>query len=159
MVGMFEERVGCVKGTERCAQRGDPDARRLALGVDKRENFVSHIGIVLSLHPTSMEGMRSLVLKRIAVHAVDAEDPDSPLLEVRTESANHSLAFHLPLVAAAGRKSEDRRAVVAVNCDAHVPVETVRVPNLMVTMHAVRGYRVDRQAQAWREGRFQLVNG
>jgi hypothetical protein len=43
------------------------------------------------------------------------------------------------LVAAARREREDRRAVVSVNVDAHVPIETVRVPRLVVTMHAVRG--------------------
>ena len=46
MVGMFEESVGRVIRTERCAQRGNPDARRLALGIDERENFVRHIGVV-----------------------------------------------------------------------------------------------------------------
>src|SRR5436190_22007464 len=33
VVGMLEENVGRVIGTERCAQRGDGDARRLALRV------------------------------------------------------------------------------------------------------------------------------
>src|SRR4029077_9438137 len=61
VVGMLEEGVGRVIGTERCAQGGDPDAWRLALGVNERENFVRHIGIVLRLHPAPMEGMRSFV--------------------------------------------------------------------------------------------------
>jgi hypothetical protein len=47
------------------------------------------------------------------------------------------------LVAAARREGEDRRAVIAVNGDTHIPIEAVRVPTLMVTMHAVGGYRVD----------------
>src|SRR5262249_13319057 len=132
-------RVCSVIGTERCAQRGDPDARRLALGVDERENFVRHIGIVLCLHPASMEGMRALVIERIALHAVDAEDSDAALLDVVAESANHALTFHLPFVAAARRESEDGSAVIAVNGDAHFPIETVRVPTLMVTMHGLRG--------------------
>ena len=139
VIGMLEESVGRVIGTERCAQRGDPDARRLALGVDERENFIRHIGVVLRLHPAPMEGMRSLVLERIAVHAVDAEDADSPLLEVGAEGANHALTFHLPFVAAARREGEDGRAVIAVNGDTHVAIETVRVPTLMVTMHGLRG--------------------
>ena len=83
VVGMLEESVGCVIGTERCAQRGNPDAWRLALRVDERENFVRHIGVVLRLHPTAMEGVRSLVCERIALHAVDAEDPDASLLQCR----------------------------------------------------------------------------
>jgi hypothetical protein len=86
-----------------------------------------------------MEGMRSLVLERIAVHAVDAEDSDSPLLEVGAEGTNHALTFHFPFVAAARREGEDGRAVIAVNGDTHVPIETVRVPTLMVTMHGLRG--------------------
>src|SRR6266481_9271106 len=145
---MLEEGVGCMIGTERCAQCGDSDARRLALGVDERENFICHIGVVLRLHPTPVEGVRSLVRKRIALHAVDAEDADSPLVDVRSEGANHALTFHLPFVAAARREGEDGPAVIAINSDAHVAIETVRVPILMVMMHAVRGYPL--------RGKFQI---
>src|SRR5258708_1043193 len=102
-----------------------------------------------------MEGVRSLVCERIALHAVDAEDSDSPLLQVGAEGANHALTFLLPLVAAARRERENWRTVIAVNSDAHVPIETVRVPTLMVTMHTVRGYRVDGRPQA----RFQRSRG
>src|SRR6266508_205873 len=63
VVGMLEESVGRVKGTERCAQRGNSEARRLALGVDERKNFVRHISVVLRLHPAPIEGVRSLVLE------------------------------------------------------------------------------------------------
>ena len=62
-----------------------------------------------------------------------------PCSNVGPKGANHALAFLLPLVAHAGREGENRRAVVAVNGDAHVPIETVRVPTLMVTMHGLRG--------------------
>src|SRR6266481_8633638 len=148
VVGMLEESVGRMIGAERCAQCGNPDARRLALGVNERKNFVRHIGVVLRLHPAPVEGVRSLVLERIAVHAVYAEDSDAPLLQVGAEGANHALAFHLPFVAAALREGEDGPAVVAINCDAHVAIETVRVPTLMVTMHAVRGYPL--------RGKFQI---
>ena len=138
VVGMFEERVGRVIGAKRCAQGGDPDARRLALGIDERKNFVRHIGVVLRLHPAPMKRVRSLVCERIALHAVDAEDSDSALVDVRAESANHALPFLLPFVAHAGGEGEDGPAVIAVNSDAHVPTDTVRVPTLMVTMHGVR---------------------
>ena len=139
MIGMLEESVGRVIGTKRCAQRGNPDSRRLALGIDERKHLVRHIGVVLRLHPAPMERMSTLILERIAVHAIDAEDSDAPLLDVGAKRANHALAFHLPFVAAAGREGEDRRAVIAVNGDTHVPIQTVRVPTLMVTMHGVRG--------------------
>src|SRR6266498_5712494 len=148
VVGMLEERVGRVIGTERCTQRGNPDAWRLALGVDEREDLVRYVGVVLRLHPAPVEGVRSLVLERIAVHAVDAEDSDAALLQVGAEGANHALAFHLPFVAAARRKGEDGPAVVAVNSDTHISIETVRVPTLMVTMHGMRGYRDNGRSQA-----------
>src|SRR5437773_8919456 len=102
MIGMLEESIGRVIGAKRCAQRGNPDVRRLALGIDERENFVSDIGVVLRLHPAPVKGVRSLVCERIALHAVDAEDADAPLVDVRSESANHPLAFLLPFVAHAG---------------------------------------------------------
>ena len=78
VIGMLEERIGRVIGTERCAQCGNSDARRLALRVDKRENLLRQIGVVLRLHPAPVEGVRSFVCERIALHAVDAEDSDSP---------------------------------------------------------------------------------
>src|SRR6266566_1838613 len=122
---MFEEGVGRMISTERRAQRGNPDAWRLALGVDERENFVRHIGVVLRLHPAAVEWVRSLVGERIALHAVDAENADSPLVEVRAESANHALTFHLPLVPTARRESEDWRAGIAVKGHPPVAAETV----------------------------------
>ena len=85
-----------------------------------------------------MERVRSLVCERIALHAVDAEDSDSPLVDIRSEGANHALTFHLRFVAAARREGENGRAVIAVNSDTHLPIETVRVPTLMVTMHGLR---------------------
>src|SRR6478609_4546734 len=122
---MFEEGVGRVISTERCAERTYPDAGCPAHGVDEGEDFVCHIGVVLRLHPAAMERVRSLVCKRIALHAVDAEDSDAPLVEVRAEGANHALTFLLPLVAHAGGEGEDGHAVMSVNGDAHVAVETV----------------------------------
>jgi hypothetical protein len=50
----------------------------------------------------------------------------------------HPLAFLFMLVAHAGWEGENWRTVIAVNSDAHVPIETVRVPTLMVTMHGLR---------------------
>jgi hypothetical protein len=137
VVGMLEESVGRMIGAERRAQRGNPDAWRLALGVDERENFIRHVGIVLRLHPASVEGVRSFVCEGIALHAVDAEDADAALVNVRREGANHALTFHFPFVAAARRERQDGRAVIAVNSDAHIPIQTVRVPALMITMHGV----------------------
>jgi len=96
-----------------------------------------------------MEGVRTLVIERIALDAVDAENPDPPLVEVRAEGADHALAFLLMFVAAARGEGEDGQTVMAVNGDAHVAIETVRVPTLMVTMHITRGYGVDGQAQGW----------
>src|SRR5947208_17137239 len=44
----------------------------------------------------------------------------------RAESANHALSFHFPLVPAARRDGDDGRAVIAVNRNAHVAIQTVR---------------------------------
>ncbi len=125
VVGMLEEGVGRVIGAERCAVGGDRDARRLAHGVDEWEDFAGHVVVVLRLKPAAMEGVRSFVAERIALHAVDAEDSDSPLVQIRAESANHALTFLLMLVAATGREGKDGHAVMSVNIDAHVAAETV----------------------------------
>src|SRR4029077_18115715 len=122
---MFEEGVGRMIRAERCAERTYPDAGCPADGIDEGEDFVRHIGVVLRLHPAAMERVRSLVCERIALHAVDAEDSDSPLVDVRAEGADHALTFLLPLVAHAGGEGENGQTVMAVNGDAHVAVETV----------------------------------
>ena len=48
-----------------------------------------------------------------------------PCVQVGAEGADHALTFLLPLVAAAGREGEEGHAVMAVNGDAHVAIETV----------------------------------
>ena len=48
-----------------------------------------------------------------------------PCVDVRAEGANHALAFLLILVAHAGGEGENGHAVMAVDGDAHVAVETV----------------------------------
>ena len=48
-----------------------------------------------------------------------------PCVEIRAESADHALAFLLMLVAATGGEGEDGHAVIAVNGDAHIAIETV----------------------------------
>ncbi len=105
---MFEEGVGCVVSAERCAQRANRNARRLAPGIDEGEDFAGHVVVVLRLHPAAMEWVGPFVCERIALHSVDAEDSDSPLVDVGTESADHSLTFLFPFVAHAGWECEDR---------------------------------------------------
>src|SRR5205807_5458001 len=151
VVGMLEEGVGRVIGAERCAVGGDRDARRLAHGVDEWEDFAGHVVVVLRLQPAAVKRMRAFVAERIALHAVDAEDSDSPRVQVRAESANHALTFLLMLVAATGGEGKDGHAVMPINIDAHVAAETVRIPIVMVAVHGLRAYRVGGRSQA----RFQ----
>ena len=72
-----------------------------------------------------MEGVRSFVAERIALHAVDGEESDPPFLDVRAEGADHALAFLFMLVAHAGGEGENGQAVMSVNVDAHVAAETM----------------------------------
>src|SRR5262249_52311556 len=96
----------------------------LALVVNEGNELFGDIGVVLRLHPTAMEWMRAFIIKGIALHAVDAEDADTSLLDVRAEGADHGLPFLLELVAHAGGKGEDGPAVIAVDGDAHVAAES-----------------------------------
>ena len=72
-----------------------------------------------------MEGVRSLVGERIALHAVDGKESDSSFLDVGAERSDHALTFLLMLVAHAGGEGENGHAVMSVNIDAHVAAETV----------------------------------
>ena len=72
-----------------------------------------------------MERVRSFVAEGIALHAVDGKKSDPPLLDVRAKCADHALTFLLMFVAHAGREGENGHAVMPVNVDAHVAVETV----------------------------------
>src|SRR4029453_4025811 len=101
-------------------------------------NFVRDISVVPRLHPAAMKGVCPFVIERIALHAVNAEDADAALVDVRSQRADHALTFLLELVAHAGGEGENGRAVVAINGDAHVAVKTVRIPNLMITMHKMK---------------------
>ena len=102
---MLEEGVGRVKSTERCAVGGDRDAGGLALGVDEGDDFAGDVVVILRLQPAAMKRVRALVIERIALDSIDAENPDSSLVDVWAEGADHPLAFLLVLVAHAGGKA------------------------------------------------------
>src|SRR5256885_4818572 len=61
-VGMLEEGVGRVIGTERCAVGGDRDARRLALGVDEWEDFAGDIVVYCACSQLRWKGCAPLLL-------------------------------------------------------------------------------------------------
>src|SRR4029077_15634094 len=122
---MLEKGVGRVISTERCAVGGNWDAGRLALGVDEGEDFARDVVVVLRLQPAAMKRMRALVIERLALDSVDAENPDSSLVEVWAQGTDHSLAFLLLLVAHAGGEGAEGHAVMAVKGDPHVAAETV----------------------------------
>jgi hypothetical protein len=129
----------------------DPPGREIR--ACKLANFLSSFTQTASTH----RAWSGSILRQWDECAWRAEPSDSSLLKVGAERANHALTFHLPFVAAARREGEDGSTVIAVNCDTHVAIQTVRVPTLMVTMHAVRGYRVDGKAQARRDDRVRCA--
>jgi alkylated DNA repair dioxygenase AlkB len=136
VVRVFKESIGSVIGAEGCAISGDGDAGRLALGIDEGKHFARDVIVILRLQPAAMERVRAFVVEGIALDSIDAEDADSTLIDVGSKGANHALTFLFPLVTHAGWKGEDGRTVIAVTGDAHFSIQAVRIPTLMVTLHA-----------------------
>src|SRR5262249_25668570 len=133
-IGMLKQRIRRMIPTERRAHRGDGHLR-LAIAPDKRHDFFAKVRIEHGLHVAAMKGMRSLVVEAEPVDRVDGIKFDAPCVNEIAERADHSLAFEFPLVAGAGRETKNRRTPMAVNDDAELNAESVRIPTVIVTLH------------------------
>ena len=112
-VGMAEERVGGVIGTEGCAHGGNGNAG-LAMVVNEGDNFLGEVGIEDGLDVAAMEGVRAFVVEAEAVDGIDGVELDAAGIDEFGNGTDHGLAFEFPLVTSAGGKAEDGRAPVAV---------------------------------------------
>src|SRR6267378_3707286 len=112
---------------EGSAHRGDGDAGRLAIVPDKGNDFFAQIGVKNGLDVAAMKGMRAFIVKAEAINGVNGEEFYSSGVNEIREGPDHALAFELHLVAGAGGKAQQRRAVMAVDNHAELDAEPRRV--------------------------------
>ena len=135
---MLQQRIHGMIATERRAHRPDADVAALAVVPHERYDFLTDVVVVLLLHPAPVTRVRTAVGERVAVIGVDAEQFDAAGVELARDRANETLALVFPLVAAAGGKRDHRRTPVAVDDDAHVAAESMRVPGMTFASHMGR---------------------
>ena len=134
---VLQQAVDGVVRAERRARRGDRDAGRLALVVDERHHLLGDVRVVHRLHVGAVARVGALVVPALVVDRVDAEELDLAAVDVVAEGRDHALPLELPLVAAARREHEHRRAPVPVDADPHLAPEPGRVPDVVLDLHPV----------------------
>ncbi len=132
---MLEERVGRVVCAEGRAHGGNRDALRLAVVPDKGHDLFTQIRIDHRLDVAAMERVRVFVVKSKPVDGIQGEQFDAPTIDEIRKGTNHTLAFELPFVACAGRKSEQWRAPMAIDDNAKLHAEPVRIPAVILAFH------------------------
>src|SRR5260370_6422860 len=132
---VLEQAVRGVIRPKRSAHRRDRNALRLTIIPDKGHDFFPQVGIKNRLDIAAVKRVRSLVVKTLPIDRIYAEKLDSPCIDEIRERADHALAFELPLVARAGRKTKQRRAPMPVDHDAQLHSKPVRVPAVIFALH------------------------
>src|SRR6266850_1173186 len=120
---------------EGSAHRGDGDAWRLAVIPDKGNDFFAQIGVKNGLDVAAMKGMRALVVKAEAINGVNGEEFYSSGVNEIGKGPDHALAFELHLVAGAGGKAQQRRAIVPIDDYTELEAEPRRVPAVVFAFH------------------------
>jgi len=105
--------------------------------------LLAHVVVVHALHPAAVVRVGAAVVERLAHVVVHREHLDSAALDELAQGADHALVAHLPLVAAARREGEERRAPVAVHDDAHLAAEPVGEPAVILGVHDYSRWRPD----------------
>src|SRR5208337_2033911 len=133
-VGMLEQGVGGVIGTEGSAHGGNGDLRSAVIP-DEGNDLFAEIGIEDGLDIAAVKRMSVFVVKAKAVDGVDGIKLDAAGIDEISESADHALAFECPFVAGTGGKTEERRTPMAVGGDAEIEAEARREPAMVFTFH------------------------
>src|SRR5438477_12221043 len=132
---MFEERIGGVIGAEGRANGGNGDTGRLTIVPDERHDFFAQIRIEHGLNVAAMKWVCALVVKAEAVNGVDGEKFQFAGIDEISKRANQRLPFQFPLISRAGGKPDKRRAPVAVDHDAELETQSIRIPAVKFTFH------------------------
>src|SRR6266850_2401099 len=120
---------------EGSAHRGDDDAGRLAVVPDEGNDFFAQIGVENGLDIAAMKGMRALIVKAETIDGVNGEEFYSSGVNEIREGPDHALAFELHLVSGTGGKTQQRRAVMAIDNHAELDAEPRRVPAVVFAFH------------------------
>src|SRR6201981_2512043 len=82
-----------------------------------------------------MKWMSSFIVKAQAVDGIHAVELKLAAIDEIGERADHGLAFQFPFVAGAGGKADQRRAIMAVNDNAEIEAQAMRIPAMDFTFH------------------------
>src|SRR6266404_6370223 len=82
-----------------------------------------------------MKWMSSFIVKAQAVDGIHAVKFQFAAVDEIGESADQGLAFQFPFVAGAGWEADQRRAIVAVNNNAEIEAQAMRIPAMDFTFH------------------------
>src|ERR1700739_4081003 len=134
-IRMFEQRICGVISAEGGAHGGYGDSGRLTIVPDEGNDFLAKVGIENSMHVAAMKRMRGLVVKAQTVDRIHAVELQFAAVDEIGERADHGLAFQFPFVAGAGGKADQRRAIMAVNDNAEIEAQAMRIPAMDFTFH------------------------
>src|SRR5262249_40459121 len=109
---------------------------RLKVVQKEGQDFSGKIEIEHRLYIAAMKRVRALVVKTQSVDRVHRVELDLPAVNEITERTNQSLSFEFPLVACAGRKSQQRRAPVTVHHHTQFQAQPVRIPAMHLFFHS-----------------------
>ena len=83
-IGVFEQAVGGMVGTEGSAHGGDGDVLILAIVANEGHEFIAQVGVEYGLDIAAMKWMSGFVVKAVAIDGIDGEKLDAaPVYEVR----------------------------------------------------------------------------
>src|SRR6266446_212935 len=136
-IGVLEKRIRGMVRAKGSAHRGDGDAGRLAVVPDEGNDFFAQIGIKNGLDVAAMKRMRAFIVETEPIDGIDGEEFYSSSVDEIRERADHALSFELHLVAGAGGKAQQRRAVMAINDHTELDTEARRVPAVIFAFHPI----------------------
>src|SRR5277367_573231 len=137
-VGMLEQRIRRVIRPKRRAHRRNRNPWRLATVPNEGHHFFAQVRVKDHLHVTSVKGMRSLIVKTVSINRINGEEFDPAAVDEVRQRRHHALPLKLPFIARARRKSQQRRAPVAVHHHAHLDAQPRRIPAVIFTFHRLR---------------------
>src|SRR5262249_23544832 len=120
------------------AASGCPQMRRRILLLDERQDIMEQVMLVLYVPLDAPVGMRHTVVPAFGVHTVDTIKLEMPAVDLVGDSPDHAPVFVLEKASLRGGKDQQRGAPMAKDQQLHVPLEIMRKPLVVFTIHGLR---------------------